>query len=79
MKKKSKPLTAQGEKKFSHYWMCLDCAKAKGGVETEGCCTVIRGTCEYCELPIEQTLIPWVDFDWPADNNATKRARLARD
>lgn len=69
-------------KRFPHYWMCDACAKDMGGVHPpDGVGTVIHGTCEYCKgkKQVGKLLAPWVDFDWPKDQNATKRARLARD
>lgn len=46
-----------------HYWICVKCAKERGGTFPEGhICTVTHDKCEYCG--IEQTVIPIVDFDW---------------
>lgn len=53
------------EKKFDfkHYWLCMNCAKERGGKFPEGhCCTVTISTCPYCG--VHGTIIPYVDFDW---------------
>lgn len=50
--------------KPEHYWLCIDCAKEKGGIFPEGhVCTVMKGECPYCKK--DKTIVPWVDFDWP--------------
>lgn len=47
------------------YWLCDDCATAKGGKFPNGhVCTVTHGTCKYCSKD-NVMLIPWVDFEWP--------------
>lgn len=57
---------------FKHYWLCYDCALARGGTWPEGhACTTTRDTCPYCKE--EKTVIPYVDFDWPGKD--FKRAR----
>jgi hypothetical protein len=51
--------------KFPHYWLCSECADAKGGKWPEGhVATVTHGECPYCKTP-DVTIIPYVDFDWP--------------
>jgi hypothetical protein len=46
-----------------HYWICKDCAEAKGGKMPEGhVCTVCHDKCEYCGE--EKTVIPIRDFRW---------------
>lgn len=66
--------------KFPHYHMCEDCGIEKGG-NLDGAIgiTVISGICKYCELPIEQMLIPWVDFNWPKDKQSDRVAKVTRD
>lgn len=75
-KKKTKPLPP----KFPHYWMCWDCAEKMGGVFPDGhCCTCLASaTCEYCGAKEVQT-VPWVDFNWPADEAKNRAAKLGRD
>lgn len=65
--------------KFEHYYMCIDCAKDKGGVFPEGhVCTVTKGECPYCKAQ-DVVLIPWVDFNWPMDYDKDKIAKGNRD
>ncbi len=61
------------------YWMCADCAEMSGGDFKKGhVCTMICGECEYCERP-HQSLIPWVDFDWPLVPQLQGLALIGRD
>jgi len=64
--------------KFEHYWLCHSCATEQGGVWPENhCCTVIHGKCPYCGK--EDTIIPYVDFNWPKDKETDKIAKQNRD
>jgi hypothetical protein len=65
--------------KFPHYHMCGTCAIKMGADDNTGVCTVIKGVCQYCKNPIEQFLIPWVDFDWPKEPNVNRIAKATRD
>ena len=67
-------------KERKHYSACDDCNKKQGGVtpKEEKCITVSIGTCPYCKRE-NQTLIPWVDYDWPKDIALTAHARAQRD
>lgn len=66
---------------FPHYFMCQACAFCMGAVwpKEPFASTVCMGTCPYCDFE-EQTLIPWVDFDWPdLDEPTQKGAKFGRD
>lgn len=64
---------------MKHYWLCSKCAELKGGVFPEShVCTVIMGKCPYCRTE-DVTLIPWVDFNWPAETKKDIKAKLRRD
>ncbi len=66
--------------KFHHYHMCGDCGIKMGGkLDEDRAITVIIGICKYCEVPIKQTLIPWVDFNWPKDLKTDRAAKINRD
>lgn len=69
------------KEKFPYYWICRTCAKERGGVPSAGVCTMIQDICKYCEgeKQTEVALAPWIDYDWPNDREATRRARNARD
>ncbi len=51
---------------FEHYWICSECATARGGSFPEGhvCTVLVNAKCEYCGQ-IKKHTIPYVDFDWP--------------
>jgi hypothetical protein len=68
------------KKRFPHYWLCADCAKKQGGELKDAMgITVLHGICKYCELPIEQMLIPWCDFNWPKEKSIDAAAKAGRD
>jgi len=54
------------------YWLCDDCAKAKGAVtpKGQGAITVRKGLCGHCDRKDEVCLTPEVDFDWPDGRKA---------
>ena len=59
--------------------MCNQCAEKMGGIFPKGhVCTVMKGTCLYCDNK-DQVLIPWVDFNWPKDNEIDVYAKAGRD
>jgi len=59
------------------YWACEDCLVKAGGKSGGGVGTVMHGECAHCGLPA--TLIPWIDFDWPADRVSDVVAKVTRD
>jgi len=60
--------------------MCSQCAVKMGaGPDLKAGITVIKGICEYCKVPIQQYLIPWVDFNWPKDKKLDSIAKANRD
>lgn len=66
-------------KKPEHYYMCLECAKNMGAeFQQDHICTVTTDKCPYCGAK-DVTLIPWVDFDWPQDQDTDKIAKGNRD
>jgi hypothetical protein len=78
-----KAYAASLKDRFPHYWICGTCAAEKGGVLPKNYSgTVAAISCDYCKdanrQPMEPS-IPWVDFDWPNDPEATERARWNRD
>jgi hypothetical protein len=67
------------EKIKQSYWACDQCMKKAGGIYPEGhICTVTYGTCAICQKK-DQTLIPWVDYNWPKDKSVDWVARGSRD
>lgn len=64
----------------NYYSACHDCNIKQGGVtpKNQMAVTCSMGTCPYCKRK-EQTLIPWVDYDWPKDKTLTAHARAQRD
>lgn len=54
--------------KFPHYWICVACAKERGGTWPKGhVATVALKTCQYCNgnnHEPDQLISPWVDYDW---------------
>jgi hypothetical protein len=50
------------QKPRDKYWICDDCAKAKGWESPNYAVTAILGACAWCETPYEQMLIPVVDY-----------------
>lgn len=67
------------EDKFPHYWLCYVCADKKGGVWSKGhVATAHLGECPYCKKK-ETTLVPWVDFNWMGNKEATAFAERNRD
>ncbi|MFN9115841.1 MAG: hypothetical protein ACK5XN_37805 [Bacteroidota bacterium] len=64
---------------FPHYWICMDCAKQKGGTfpKNHVCTVVADSICEYCNKQ-KDSIVPFVDFDWE-DKVITLYARGARD
>jgi len=67
------------KEKFPHYWLCDDCATARGGIWPKGhVCTVTQGDCKYCGMK-NAILIPWVDYNWPRDKQADLKAKVTRD
>lgn len=64
---------------IEHYFMCDDCAKARGGVYPVGrTCTMQIGVCGYCKKK-GKWLTPWCDFNWPKNKKADKEAKYLRD
>ena len=66
--------------KIKHYcWCCSSCATEAGGIYPEGhVCTMTAGICNVCGDE-GVTLIPWVDFNWPEDNELNFEAHIRRD
>ena len=62
------------------YDACSECCKEAGGVWPEGhLCTASLGKCSICGKD-EVYLIPWVDFDWPdEEEHIDCVAKLHRD
>ena len=64
---------------MKHYWLCGDCAKKKGGVWPKGhVATSILGKCPYCKKE-DESLVPYVDYNWPKDKKRDKISKLGRD
>lgn len=57
--------TKKPAEKFGLYFICSDCAKAKGWTAPSWPVTVTIGRCEYCESDEKKTLTPVVDFKRP--------------
>lgn len=63
----------------SKYWLCTPCAIEQGGKPSGDACTVIMGKCGHCKSDIDQTLTPWVDFNWKTDSIKDLKAKMGRD
>lgn len=66
---------------FPYYWICFECAKARGAVWPEGhVATMTEITCKYCNGKNQKEIFiaPWVDYNWP-NKNTTKMAEKLRD
>ncbi len=61
------------------YWMCSGCALEQGRKHSGDACTMIIGKCGHCKVDIEQTLTPWVDFNWKSDKIKDLKAKMGRD
>lgn len=64
-----------------HYWACEDCMKKAGGTAEDllGATCLANAVCGVCNK-LAESLIPWVDYDWPKEDSVTEiTAKLGRD
>ena len=63
---------------FPDHWICTACAIIKGGTRAKEAYKCYLGTCPYCEGR-QVVLTPWVDYDWPKNEQWDKEAKAFRD